>query len=117
MSLTQENVALIFNQNKQALVYFGKKEDKRWNKHAATLEKIAFNLDTDLLFVMTEIKEGYGKNVAEKIKLRNSELPCIMILDVKINIDKYKYTGNFEYEDLKLFIDTWEKGELNKYLR
>lgn len=117
LSLTQENVALIFNQNKQALVYFGKKEDKRWNKHASTLEKIAFNLDTDLLFVMTEIKEGYGKNVAEKIKLRNNELPCIMILDVKVNIDKYKYTGNFEYEDLKLFIDKWEKGELNKYLR
>ena len=31
------------------------------------------------------------RNIAERIKLRSNEIPCIMILDVKINIDKYKF--------------------------
>ena len=112
-----DNINLIFNKNKPALVNFGKKEDKRWKKDFQTLEKVAFNVESDLIYIVTEIKEGYGKKIADKIKLRNCEIPCIMILDVKIDIDKYKYNGNYQYEDLLKFLDLWEKGKLNKYLR
>ena len=114
---TMDNYHLIFNKNKPALVYFGKKEDERWKKDFQTLEKLAFNVDSDIIFIMTEIKDGLGKKIADKIKLRNHELPCIMILEVKIDIDKYQYKGNFQYEDLANFLDSWEKGKLNKFLR
>ena len=116
LSLTKENINLIFNKNTPALVYFGQKETLSWQRDFKTLEKVAFNLDTNLLFIMTETKDGYGKSIAEKIKLKNSEIPCIMILNVKINIDKYKYTGNYKYDDIINFIQMWDKGLLNKYL-
>ena len=116
-SFTNKNINLIFNKNKPAFVYFGRKGDLNWKKVASTIEKLAYNVENDLIFIMTEINEGYGKNIAERIKLRSNEIPCIMILDVKINIDKYKYTGNYEYDDLVNFIDNWEKGLINKYLR
>ena len=117
LNFTQENINLIFNKNQPALVYFGNKKNPSWNKDKTILEKIAYNIDnTNLLFIMTEIKEGYGKNIAEKIKIKNKDIPCIMILDIKINIDKYKYTGNYEYEDLLNFIKKYEQGYLNKYL-
>ena len=116
LSFTKENINLIFNKNTPALVYFGQKETLSWQRDFKTLEKVAFNLDTNLLFIMTETKDGYGKSIAEKIKLKNSEIPCIMILNVKINIDKYKYTGNYQYDDIINFIQMWDKGLLNKYL-
>ena len=106
----------MFNKNTPALVYFGQKETLSWQRDFKTLEKVAFNLDTNLLFIMTETKDGYGKSIAEKIKLKNSEIPCIMILNVKINIDKYKYIGNYQYDDIINFIQMWDKGLLNKYL-
>jgi protein disulfide-isomerase A1 len=108
-SFTNKNINLIFNKNKPAFVYFGRKGDLNWKKVTSTIEKLAYNVENDLIFIMTEINEGYGKNIAERIKLRSNEIPCIMILDVKINIDKYKYTGNYEYNDLVNFIDNWEK--------
>ena len=117
LHFTQENINLIFNKNQPALVYFSNKENPSWNKDKQLLEKIAYNIDnSNLLFIMTEIKEGYGKSIAEKIKIKNKDIPCIMILDIKINIDKYKYSGNYEYEDLLNFIKKYEKGSLNKYL-
>jgi len=116
-SFNDKNINLIFNKNKPAFVYFGRKGDLKWKKDTSTIEKLAYNVENDLIFIMTEINDGYGKNIAERIKLRNSEIPCIMILDVKINIDKYKYEGNYEYNDLLNFIENWEKGLIKKYLR
>ena len=116
-SFNSKNINLIFNRNKPALVYFGRKGDLNWNKDKSTLEKLAFNVDTDIIFIMTEIKEGDGKTIADKIKLRSNELPCIMILHIKINIDKYLYKGNYEYEDLLKFVHDWENGLVKKYLR
>ena len=116
-TFNDKNINLIFNKNKPAFVYFGKKGDLKWKKDTSTIEKLAYNVENDLIFIMTEINDGYGKNIAERIKLRNSEIPCIMILDVKINIDKYKYEGNYEYNDLLNFIENWEKGLIKKYLR
>ena len=117
LSFTDKNINLIFNKNKPAFVYFGRKGDLTWKKYTSTIEKLAYNVENDLIFIMTEIKDGYGKTIAERIKLRNNEIPCTMILEVKINIDKYKYSGNYEYNDLLNFINNWEKGLLKKYLR
>ena len=112
----EKNINLIFNRNKPAFIYFGRKGDLAWKKDAKTIEKLAYNVENDLIFIITEIKEGYGKMISEKIKLKNNELPCIMILDIKVNIDKYKYEGNYEYNDLLNFIKKWENGLINKYL-
>ena len=112
----EKNINLIFNRNKPAFIYFGRKGDLSWKKDAKTIEKLAYNVEDDLIFIITEIKEGYGKIISEKIKLKNNELPCIMILDIKVNIDKYKYEGNYEYNDLLNFIKKWENGLINKYL-
>ena len=67
---------------------------------------MAFNLDIDLLFLMIEKKKDMVKMFKKKIIWRNSEPPCVM-LDIKVNITKY--ICNFEYEDLKLFIDKWQR--------
>ena len=107
---------LIFNRNKPAFIYFGRKGDLSWKKDIATIEKLAYNVENDLIFITTEIKDGYGKMISEKINLRSNELPCIMILVIKVSISKYKYEGNYEYSDLIKFIKKWEKGLINKYL-
>ena len=67
---------------------------------------MAFDLDIDLLFLMLEKKKDMVKMFTKKIKWRNSE-PLCMMLDIKVNIAKY--ICNFEYEDLKLFIDKWQR--------
>ena len=117
MSFTDKNINLIFNKKKPAFVYFRRKGDLTWKKYTSTIEKLAYNVENDLIFIMTEIKDGYGKTIAERIKLRNNEIPCIMISEVKVNINKYKYSGNYEYNDSLNFINNWEKGLLKKYLR
>ena len=116
LNFNEKNLDLIFNRNKPAFIYFGRKGDLSWKKDIATIEKLAYNVENDLIFITTEIKDGYGKMISEKINLRSNELPCIMILVIKVSISKYKYEGNYEYSDLIKFIKKWEKGLINKYL-
>ena len=116
LDLDEKNINLIFNHHIPALIYFGRKDDLFWNENQKILEKVALNIDTKLKFIMTEINDDYGKIIAEKIKLRLHDIPCIMILDVLGNINKYKYEGGYNYKDIILFIEKWEKGILNKYI-
>lgn len=117
-NLDDETTNLIFLKNKPAIIYFGEKGDI-WEKHKKILEKISEKIeDKDNLFVvMTEIKDGIEKRVAERVGIKYNNLPCIRIVENKIDTIKYVMEGNIEESNILNFIEKWENHLLNKFLK
>ena len=82
-----DTTSSIFIQNKPAIVYFGEKGEK-WEKDEQIMEIIAKKAQNKLITVMTEINDGMGKRVAERVGVKTSDLPCIRLVENKIDIKK-----------------------------
>ena len=107
---------VVFGKNQPAIVYFGEKGDK-WNDVEKLLEKISDKVGTKLRVVMTEIKEGMGKRVAEYIGVKKTDIPTIRILDTKKDLKKYIMEGDIDEKNILNFVDGWEKGTLKRHLK
>lgn len=112
----EETTSLIFIRNNPAIVYFGKK-GQIWEKDEKIMQKIAQEVESKLIVVMTEIEEGLGKRVAERVGVKENNLPCISIIENKIDTIKYIMEGDVEESNILNFIEKWEKRELNKHLK
>ena len=104
----------IFGKNKPAIVYLGEKGDK-WNEEEKIMEKVALKVYPKLLFIMTDIKEGMGRRIAEYIGIKKENLPSVVILDTRKDIKKYILEGDINEKNILDFIDGWEK-ENSKYI-
>ena len=106
----------VFGKNQPALVYFGEKGDK-WNEAEKIMEKIADKVGGKLKVVMSEIKEGMAKRIAEYIGIKNEDLPSVRILDTRRDIKKYIMEGSIDEKNILNFIDGWEQGKLKLHLK
>ena len=111
-----KTVEKVFGKNQPAIVYFGEKGDK-WNEAEKLLEKIADKVAGKLKVVMTEIKEGMGKRIAEYIGCKNEDLPSVRILDTRKDLSKYIMEGTIDEKTILDFVDGWEKGKLKRHLK
>ena len=115
-SFDQKTVELIFGSNQPAIVYFGTPGDK-WTEAEKLMEKMAEKLGGKLKVVMTEIKSGMGKRIAEYIGLKDEELPSVRILDTRKDLKKYIMEGDINEKNIDDFIAKWEKGSLKPHLK
>ena len=115
-SFDDKTTELVFGKNKPAIVYFGTKGDK-WNEAEKLMEKMAEKLGAKLKVVMTEIKSGMGKRIAEYIGLKEQELPSVRILDTRKDLKKYIMEGDINEKNIDDFIANWEKGSLKPHLK
>ena len=115
-SFDDKTTEKVFGKNQPAIVYFGEKGDK-WNEAEKLLETIAVKVGTKLRVVMSEIKDGMGKRVAEYIGLKKEELPSVRILDTRRDIKKYIMETEINEQNILDFIDGWEKGKLKLHLK
>ena len=106
----------VFGKNQPALVYFGEKGDK-WNDAEKIMEKIADKVAGKLKVIMSEIKEGMAKRIAEYIGVKNEDLPSVRILDTRRDIKKYIMEGSIDEKNILNFIDGWEQGKLKLHLK
>ena len=106
----------VFGKNQPALVYFGEKGDK-WNEAEKIMEKIADKVGGKLKVVMSEIKEGMAKRIAEYIGIKNENLPSVRILYTRRDIKKYIMEGSIDEKNILNFIDGWEQGKLKLHLK
>jgi protein disulfide-isomerase A1 len=107
---------IVFGKNQPALVYFGEKGDK-WNEVEKLLDPIAVKVAGKLKVVMTEIKSGMGKRVAEYIGLEQKELPAIRILDTRKDLKKFNMEGNIDEKTILEFVEGWETGKIKPFLK
>ena len=115
-SFDDKTTELIFGKNQPAIVYFGTTGDK-WNEAEKLLEKEAVKLGPKLKVVMTEIKSGMGKRVAEYIGVKDQDLPSVRILDTRKDMRKYIMEGEISEKNIDDFIAKWEKGALKPHLK
>ena len=81
------------------------------------MEKIADKVGGKLKVVMSEIKEGMAKRIAEYIGIKNEDLPSVRILDTRRDIKKYIMEGSIDEKNILNFIDGWEQGKLKLHLK
>ena len=112
----EKTTSLIFIRNNPAIVYFGKKGEI-WEKDEKIMQKISQKVESKLIVVMTEIEGGLGKRVAERVGVKENNLPCISIIENKIDTIKYIMEGDIEESNILNFIKKWGKRELNKHLK
>ena len=115
-SFDDKTTELVFGKNQPAIVYFGTKGDK-WTEAEKIMEKVAEKLGAKLKVVMTEIKTGMGKRIAEYIGLKEQELPSVRIIDTRKDIRKYIMEGEISEKNIDDFIAKWEKGSLKPHLK
>ena len=106
----------VFGKTKPALIYFGEKGDK-WNDDEKIMENIADKIRGKFIIVMSEIKEGMPKRIAEFFGVKNEDLPSVRILDTRTDVKKYIMEGNIDEKNILNFIDGWEQGKLKLYLK
>ena len=106
----------VFGKKRPALLYFGEKGDK-WNEDEKIMENIADKVRSKFIIVMSEIKVGMQKRIAEFIGVKNENLPSVIILDTRKGVEKYIMEGNIDEKNILNFIDEWEQGKLKLHLK
>ena len=106
----------VFGKKKPALLYFGEKGDK-WNEDEKIMENIADKVRGKFIIVMSEIKVGMQKRIAEFIGVKNEDLPSVRILETRKGVEKYIMEGNIDEKNILNFIDEWEQGKLKLNLK
>ena len=115
-SFDDKTTQLVFGKNKPAIVYFGEKGNK-WDEVEKLLDTIASKIGAKLKVVMTEIKVGMGKRIAEYVGVKKDNLPTVRILDTTTELKKYIMEGDIDEKNILNFIDGWEKGTLKRHLK
>ena len=106
----------VFGNNEPAIVYFGEKGDK-WDEAEKLMDKLYDKLGGKLKVIMSEIKTGMGKRIAEYIGVKKENLPSVRILDTRRDLKKYIMEGEINEKNILDFIDGWEKGKLKLHLK
>ena len=69
-------------------------KSNKWNEYENLMKKISDKLNYKLKSVITDIKSVIGGKLAEKIGIKENELPSIRIIDTSGNyMKKYKIEG------------------------
>ena len=71
------------------------------------------NID-DIMYVIADIGEDFGKKVMKKLELKKKQLPHMEIIENKGSIIRTKFEGYFELEDMKRFVLNWQYSNPKK---
>lgn len=83
------------------------------SKSAAIIEEFkkfaSDNSALDLLFIVSDIKEGLGSRVAKMLKLTSANLPALEILETKDKLERNTFSGKFVASEMASFLTEWRK--------
>ena len=97
---------------------FYDEKSNKWNEYENLMIKISDKLNYKLKSVITDIKSVIGGKLAEKIGIKENELPSIRIIDTSGNyMKKYKIEGELNEKNILNFVDKWENKKIKSYVR
>ena len=90
----------IFTKEKSAMFLFQMKD----GDHTKQFKEAAASLKDSMIFTKVRYTNELGKNVADYIGVKETDLPCVRIIDSKGgDIAKYIYSGALEAADITAF--------------
>ena len=118
MKFDEKAANIIFDKNQSAIILFADEKSNKWNEYENLMKKISDKLNYKLKSVITDIKSVIGGKLAEKIGIKENELPSIRIIDTSGNyMKKYKIKGELNEKNILNFVDKWENKKIKSYVR
>ena len=118
MKLDEKAANIIFHNNQSALFLFADEKSKKWMEYEKLMEKISDKLNYKLKVVITDIKGVLPTKLADKMVIKENDLPAIRIVDTTGKyIKKYKMNGEISEKNIFKFIDDWENKKIKSYVK
>jgi protein disulfide isomerase len=117
--ITQKVIEMVFKGNARKGIFLFRGES---DKNAKTMEeeyrKVAKELKSkDHVFVLSDIKEGWGQRVANYFGIEESNLPTIEYVEMKEEMQRYKHSGPITEAEIKKFIKDVKEGNVPRFLK
>ena len=91
----EDYIEPIFGERNDALILFRPKADEN-GPIAKTFEEAANSLKKEILFVVSDAKEGIQAKLSEFVGVEADKLPAMLILSPKKDMKKYRYEGSLD---------------------
>lgn len=118
MKFDEKSANIIFHKNQSALILFADEKSKKWKEYEILMENISNILNYKLKVIITDIKGVLPIKLADKMDIKESDLPGIRIVDMTGKyIKKYKMTGEIKKDNIFQFINDWENKKIKSYVK
>ncbi len=117
--LTSKVMDLVFKYHAKSLIVFLReatrhetpRQDKEFTKVATLLRS------PDYIFVISDIQESKGKDLADFWGLGEADLPVVEILDTRREPTRYRHSGSITADALGRFVLAWRNGTAPRFLK
>ena len=118
MKFDKKSANIIFEKNQSAIILFADEKSKNWSEYEKLMKNISDKLNYKLKTVITDIKEVIEAKLAEKIGIKDKDLPSIRIIDTSGKyMKKYKMEGEINENNILKFIKDWEEKRIKSYVK
>jgi protein disulfide-isomerase A1 len=118
MKFDKKSANIIFEKNQSAIILFADEKSKKWSEYEKLMKNISDKLNYKLKTVITDIKEVIEAKLAEKIGIKDKDLPSIRIIDTSGKyMKKYKMEGEINENNILKFIKDWEEKRIKSYVK
>ncbi len=117
--VTQKVIEQVFRGNaKKGVFLFRSPSDANAKTYEAEFKKLATALKSkELVFVQTDIKDGWGQRVANFFGIDEASLPVLEIVEMKEEVLRYRHSGALTEAAMKTFIESFKKGTAPRFLK
>lgn len=116
--INQKVVELVFKPNgRPAIMYFRSSSAVETESQDAEFRKVAEAHKNELVFIQSDIKDGWGKKLGDYLGIEAETLPQIEYYESKNESIRYKHTGKINVEEINKFIEDTKKGVLPRFLK
>ena len=118
MKFDDKAANMIFEKNQSALILFADEKSKKWVEYEQLMKKISEKLNYKLKIIITDIKDFLSAKLAEKIGIKENNLPTIRIIDKTGKyIKKYKMEEDINEKNILKFVYDWETKKIKSYVK
>jgi len=116
---SEDYIEPIFGERKAAIFLF-RANDQDQSAMQKAFEEAAIAYKGEILFVVSDCREGIQKRLGEFIGVEFEHMPTIRVLDPAQDMKKFTYSGNVNEltkEAIKQFVDDFKANKLVPFLK
>lgn len=118
MKFDEKAANIIFEKNQSALILFSDEKSKKWVEYEQLMKRISDKLNYKLKIIITDIKDVLSAKLAEKIGIKENDLPTIRIIDTTGKyLRKYKMEEDINENNILKFVNKWENRTIKSYVK
>lgn len=119
IEFSEDYIEPIFGNRKAAIFLFRSNSDSE-GALQKVMKEAAEKYKGEILFAVSDVKDGIQKRLAEFIGVEDSQMPTLRLLNPEANMAKFTYEkdiNSLTSDDLKAWMDDFKAGKLVPFLK